>query len=350
MSTKMTRQYSLLLVFPLLFAITVLFMMSDGDFDRPGVTDEINAVIGDESYIQRFGKEPNKNVPDDLRIRVHLEYVESILRNRSTDHLTEEQQSNRKKKLDLLKEYYLNAEFPFNDGHPDDRRPTFISSTGNICAVGYLVEKTSGRELAEDINEEYKYAYIPEIDDPRFDGWVDSSGFTQKELAMIQPAYDHMSYEERRIKNFISLRYGVSSSILAGVNATYLANSADEPWVFESATANHRLGLVAGAGAILLGILNLDNSETYSDVRYYDDDFTGGFSANHEIREVNYARGALSIANIGVGAVSMAKAGYRLIRGTGTEESSRMVEVTQLVAGNGTVRESVPAVRFNLEF
>ncbi len=346
----MTRQYSLLLVLPLLIVFVVLFMNSERDAGQSVVTDEINAVIGDESYIHRFGERPDKYVSDDLRIHIHLEYVESILRNRPTDHLTEQQRLNREVKLNLLREYYLGGEFPYNDGHSDDRRPTFISSNGNICAVGYLIEKTSGRDLAEEINEEYKYAYIPEIDDPRFDIWVDSSGFTQKELAMIQPAYDHMRSEETRTKNKISLRYGAASTILTGVNATYLVNSVNEPWLVESSTANHWLGLAAGAGSILLGSLNLDNSETYKDVRYYEDGFTGGHAVTYDVREVNYARGALSAVNIGVGIVSMAKAGYQLIRGIDSEESSRTVGVTQLDPGTVSFSKPVPAVQFNMRF
>lgn len=346
----MTRQYSLLLVLPMLFAIALLFMISDRDADWSEDTSEINAVIGDESYVHRFGEKPDKHVPDVLRIQVHLEYVESMLRNRSVDHLTEQQRLNRIEKLDLLREYYLGAIFPYNDGHPDERRPTFISSNGNICAVGYLIEKTAGRELAEEINEEYKYAYISEIDDSRFDTWMDSSGFTQRELAMIQPAYDQMKSEERRTKNDISFRYGAVSSIMAGINATYLVNSAEEPWMVESSTANHWLGMAAGAGSILLGSLNLDNSKTYQELTYYNDSSTGGFTADHEVREVNYARGALSVVNIGVGVVSMAKAGYYLIRGTHAEESSKTLEVTQLDPGTVSTSKPVPVVQFNMRF
>jgi hypothetical protein len=57
--------------------------------------------------------------------------------------------------------------------------------------VGYLVEKTAGRQLAEDINEKHQYEYISEMNDEIVDNWIANSGLTERECAMIQPTYEN---------------------------------------------------------------------------------------------------------------------------------------------------------------
>lgn len=156
---------------------------------EPAQIGSINSVIGDESFVHIYGENPGMDTPDFLRIQTHLDYVKGILRNRPTQHLTEEQKANRFKNLDLLNKYITLGEFPHNDGHPDNRRPTFVSENGHICAVGWLVKQTAGSEVIQEINREFKYDFIPHIDHPEFLGWVEQSGFTIEELAMIQPMY-----------------------------------------------------------------------------------------------------------------------------------------------------------------
>ena len=140
----MHRQYSLLLVFPLLVTFGFLYLHLGGENSEAEQKDHlsaINRVIGDESFIQTYGMKPDKGVPERIRIKTHLQYVEKLLRNRSTDHNSDELKQNRIKHLDRLREYILAGEFPLNDDHPDKRRPAFISENGNICAVGYLIEQ-----------------------------------------------------------------------------------------------------------------------------------------------------------------------------------------------------------------
>ena len=42
----------------------------------------VNAVIGDISYVQTFGYQPNKETDENTRIQTHLKFVESLLRNK----------------------------------------------------------------------------------------------------------------------------------------------------------------------------------------------------------------------------------------------------------------------------
>ncbi|MFY0565686.1 hypothetical protein ACN28E_17835 [Archangium lansingense] len=106
------------------------------------------------------------------------------------EHLSPELRAARKMNLDRLEAYIQRGLFPQNDDHPDARRPTFIDSRGRICAVGYLVEQALGRQAAEAIAAQYKYAYIREIRSPLLTDWLPTTGLEPEEVEMIQPAYD----------------------------------------------------------------------------------------------------------------------------------------------------------------
>lgn len=151
--------------------------------------DPINSVIGNESFRARFGREPNAHDDEDLRIATHLDYVERLLRSRSVNHLSPQLRAERLRNLDRLHRYILRGRFPRNYDVAE-RRPCFIDRDGRICAVGYLVERSAGRDVAEGINRQYKYAYIGEMNTPVLAGWIAASGLTAEEAAMIQPAYD----------------------------------------------------------------------------------------------------------------------------------------------------------------
>ncbi|WNG53379.1 hypothetical protein F0U59_00230 [Archangium gephyra] len=152
-------------------------------------TDTINLILGDESFQQRFGRPPSVEDEEELRIRVHLEYVLERLRRRSTAELSPAAREARARSLERLEAYLQRGEFPRNDGHPDARRPTFIDSRGRICAVGYLFEQELGREAAGAIAAGYKYAFIREMDSPVLTQWAASTGLELEELEMIQPTY-----------------------------------------------------------------------------------------------------------------------------------------------------------------
>ncbi|MFT5368985.1 MAG: hypothetical protein ACI8V2_003959 [Candidatus Latescibacterota bacterium] len=152
--------------------------------------DAVNAVVGDESYVQKFGELPDQNASEQVRIQTHLAYVEGLLRTQGMDHLTREEQNRRLSLLDHLGTYWQAGQFPQRRDAIPQRRPCFIDDAGNICAVGYLIEQSAGRDLAERINKKYQYAYLWDMQDDALTEWVGESGFSPKELAMIQPGYD----------------------------------------------------------------------------------------------------------------------------------------------------------------
>lgn len=344
----MKTQYSLLFVLPLLLtlAILLLFKSIDNASVNPAAL-PVNAVIGDEGYIAIYGEKPGEDVPDQIRIQAHLQYVEQLLRESPTDYLTAEQKKNRENHLDLLREYHQAGEFPYNDGHSDLRRPTFIADNGTICAVGYLVEQSAGREVAETISERYKYAYITEIEDQVLDKWVDESGFTKNELAMIQPAYEPVVVETKETnRNHVDAPYGLGSAFLAAANTVYLSNQSRDPWLFSSPKTTHWFGLAAGTGSVILGTLNLNNGHTYTEPAGSDQ----WFGPVYEYKETNHLRTGVSAANIGVGLVNVIRSAYHLLHSAGPEPSAARLDVTHLETGFGPVGEPVPAMQFRWSF
>jgi len=105
----MQNRYSFLLVFPVLFSAAVLYLLLSDELEP---TDKaINVEIGDESYVQIYGSLPGEDVPFTVRVRTHLEYAESVLRNRPVDHLTEEQKINRELILNHLESFMMSENF-----------------------------------------------------------------------------------------------------------------------------------------------------------------------------------------------------------------------------------------------
>ncbi len=148
----------------------------------------VNNVLGDVSYLEKFGKMPTSETDDKLRIQTHLEYVEKALRQADIANLTAVQRSNRAKVLDILHEYWTTGIFPKND-YFSERKSIFIDKNNTYCAVGYLLKSTAGEALARKINAKYQFASIYEMQMTELANWVVHSGLTVDECAMIQPTY-----------------------------------------------------------------------------------------------------------------------------------------------------------------
>lgn len=151
----------------------------------------INAVLGDVSFVKKFGKAPNEAINERLRIQTHLAYVEALLRKADVANLSPQLRERRAALLDKLHDYRLAGEFPTNLDFPQERRPCFIDAVGNICAVGYLIEQTAGRALAEHITAAHQYDFLADMKMPELTAWVEASGLTARECAMIQPTYGY---------------------------------------------------------------------------------------------------------------------------------------------------------------
>ena len=113
----------------------------------------VNLILGDISYESAFGHKPDATTDNNLRIRTHLEYVENLLRNKNVSDLSTNLQTKRNHLLDLLHDYWTNGVFPKNYDYVDQRKPCFIDKDGTICAVGYLLEQTTSRQVADGITQ-----------------------------------------------------------------------------------------------------------------------------------------------------------------------------------------------------
>ncbi|HET6996056.1 MAG TPA: hypothetical protein VFI06_13780 [Chitinophagaceae bacterium] len=215
---------------------------------------EINPLLHDESFIAFFGTAPDETTNEQLRVRTHLAYVEQLLRTTTSAELNSSQQEKRTQVLDLLHQYWEAGQFPVNRGYPGERRPCFIDAEGNICAVGYLVEQTRGRELAEAINVKHQYEFLSDMHDPAINAWADEYGLTIEECAMIQPSYYYIPPGTKTNAD-IKTGYGASSGVVAGgniaISVIQLSNWSGQGKGLAVA------GLISGTGQIILGAVNI---------------------------------------------------------------------------------------------
>ncbi len=151
---------------------------------RPGA----NHHLGDDSFVERFGRLPDAADTEQVRMRVHLEYVRDLLVEKPAT--APALAARRSELLGYLGDYIAKGTTPRNDYLPY-RNPVFIDRDGNVCAVGYLIERSVGRGVAEGIASTHRLDYLEDIATamPDVALWIATSGFTLDELASIQPGY-----------------------------------------------------------------------------------------------------------------------------------------------------------------
>jgi len=121
-------------------------------------------------------------------MHAHFVHVRGWLGSR--DATKPELASRRKEILGYFDEYIAKGTTPQNV-HVPWRTPVFIDDRGTICAVGYLIERSASRTLAEKIAKDHRYNVLEDIAAamPEVRAWVESSGLTLEELASVQPGY-----------------------------------------------------------------------------------------------------------------------------------------------------------------
>lgn len=159
----------------------------------------VNAHWQDYTEVTNELKKPYKNLQHEEKIKLHLEYIEKILRERNTEHLSSNQRANRNKSLDVLNQYYREGAFPQNTNHPNEIIPYFIDKYNTACAVGHLIRESGNTLLPNKIHTENNYGYIKELIKiyPEIKSWATANGFTIDELAWIQPTYGPCKYEHK---------------------------------------------------------------------------------------------------------------------------------------------------------
>lgn len=150
----------------------------------------INPVIGDESFVAAFGRLPTTFDDPRTRVVTHVGYAARTLRERDVSQLSQLQRARRMRVLDALDLYVAAGAFP--DSETDHGLlPTFLDPHSNVrCAVAHLVETTAGTAMMVELDRDHHNDYIADLaGDPRFVAWVETSGLTHEELAIIQPSY-----------------------------------------------------------------------------------------------------------------------------------------------------------------
>ena len=253
--------------------------------------EKINPIIGDVSFVEKFGELPNASTDEVLRIKTHLEFVENLLRQKDVSSLSNEMKTKRLKVINNLHDYWMAGKFPVNYDFKNQRKPCFIDKDGNLCAVGYLVEQTVGLDIAEQINSRYKYSEILNMNLPVLTRWIKDSGLTLIECAMIQP-----TYSEPKPDNYIEPYYGIASSVLSGVNLSLTTLNAVQIGKEGNSKTLPILGLISGTGQLAFGIIKHPK----------------------EVRTVNGATSnegqkVVSLINIGLGSSTVILSSYNLL-------------------------------------
>ncbi len=161
---------------------------------RPGA----NHHAGDDSFIEAFGRAPDERDSEELRMHTHLAWIRARLG--AAPATAPALEARRAELLGYLDDYIAKGVTPQNTYVPW-RSPVFIDRAGNICAVGYLIERSVGRGLAEQIAAAHRTSFLEGIAaaEPAVRDWVAASGFTLDELATIQPAYQEPAIETWKI-------------------------------------------------------------------------------------------------------------------------------------------------------
>lgn len=215
----------------------------------------VNAVIGDESYRVTFGTAPSAETSERLRLQTHLAYVEGLLRAKDVSHLSAAQRERRAKLLDQLHAYWQEGVFPKNT-YQAGRTPVFIDEQGRLCAVGFLIAQSAGREAVERINERFQLDRIEDMDAPAVEAWAERHGFTLRELAMIQPMYcgtpraiacPKGDDEDENMRKGIEIASMGLSASAAVVNGYLIGTERRSRWVAGA-------GLVTGGTSLALGL------------------------------------------------------------------------------------------------
>lgn len=258
----------------------------------------INPIIGDQSYYAIY----HTSVPTDLsekeRIQIHLSYVEELLIKKDVSHLSPKLRENRQKAIKLLHSYWKKGEFPSNYDHPGERKPCFRDRNNQICAVGYLVQQTGNEDLVKSIEATENYSTIYEMTNPELIAWVEQSGLTSKECAMIQPTYGAPIASD---PDYVPAGYAISSSALSGIGlSTSLISLGNMKTPQKNGWIVPSIGMASGIGQITLGAINYN--------RQFPTDFWGYSSTIHP-RHQN-----LSMFNIAFGTFTTAFNTYAFIQ------------------------------------
>lgn len=155
---------------------------------------EVNAILGDSSWLAKHHRLPNAQDSDKERISTHLAYVIELLQKAATPTDPRRAQE-RKEMISALDQYVQNAVYPRQNRDSTGRLPCFVDDEGRLCAVAHLINTSGNAELVQKINAKYRFNLLADMHDAELIAWQEQSGLALRELAMIQPSYDFYPVE-----------------------------------------------------------------------------------------------------------------------------------------------------------
>lgn len=157
-------------------------------FSSPGIHPQKGTVVRDRLAVL-FERLSEFDTEVKGRVSGHLAYVESLLRMRSTQHLSETQRTNRELLLDLLVVYASGRSYPQGLFQKGDDRPCHVDDEGVFCPVGFLLARTAGLQFAQAVCAAQSSDALTPTQRERLDQWISHSGLTDQELSLIQPRF-----------------------------------------------------------------------------------------------------------------------------------------------------------------
>jgi hypothetical protein len=157
-------------------------------FSSPETLPGTNRILLERNLAALWGANSELDTENHARISNRLTYVQQLLNLRPTPHLNEAQISNRTHLLYLLGRYADRGVFPKDYEQHSGARLCFKDEDGRRCAVGFLIEQTHGRDLADRICG----THIDLMDGHTrlaLSGWMRVNGVNEEELALIQPGF-----------------------------------------------------------------------------------------------------------------------------------------------------------------
>lgn len=115
----MVQQYSFLFVFPLLLLFVIIYRFKaepDIQTHPPENRDTVSEYeFGYEYDVENFRSISGEEIPEPIRIQIHLDYVEQLLRNQLEGLSSDQQVLNQDRYLDLLKVFQTISEVPYKN-------------------------------------------------------------------------------------------------------------------------------------------------------------------------------------------------------------------------------------------
>ena len=227
----------------LLLGISISLVASTSFAQSPNTDrsfkDGANHHLGDTAFLEQYGRPPTAE-EEHLRIRTHFLAVQKLLASRPATR--PELEAKRKLLLAHFADYIAKGTTPKNE-HLPWRTPVFIDEEGTICAVGYLIEQSAGRSVAEKIAATHRYSYIEEIAKamPEVRQWVADSGFTLEELGSIQPGYEGPDVAHESAWDLAKLKLPDGAYSKDGITGTIRHHHMEGTWTVKT-TDGHLIG------------------------------------------------------------------------------------------------------------